>query len=85
MPAKINRRIKFLCYFGSEADAQAFGDEPQLQETKREILPPREDIQEWSVHVYGPWGYDDEAGEVLEPLAEKHHGEFDGSMDQPLG
>lgn len=80
----MNRRTKYFTYFGDrEADARAFAADLPAG-CRSDILAPDEDVDEWAVHVWGPWPSADEGEAVLGPLAASHAGELDGNEIGPI-
>jgi hypothetical protein len=72
--------IEYTCLFDSDADREAFVHDPGWQ-VSLDIdcaTPGTDDVDHWSVTIRGPWTEPEEGEAVIRPLAEKHHGAYDG-------
>jgi hypothetical protein len=69
--------LRYFILFSDERDARGFAaDLPEGSDGT--VTAPEDEGDQWSVEVTGPWDDPDRAEKVLEPIARRHHGEYDG-------
>jgi hypothetical protein len=77
----INESLGHFIHFEDPADARAFA--PDVPAGCRAEVVIGHD--EWGsiqyVKVFGPWLDEESAEKILEPIAARHHGEYNGTED----